>query len=65
MNLSKFEIAITSPAIWSMIALFAYNGLEAILPQLGGTVGNVVSILLLILSGYLHTSHVQSVAAGQ
>ena len=60
--MSKFDIALTSPAVWSIAAIFVYNGLTAIVPQLGGTAQEVVNVVLLVLSGYLHTEHVQSIS---
>lgn len=61
--MSKFEIALESPAIWTLVGLFIFNGITAILPQLQGNWADVANILLVLLAGYLHTSHVQSVTS--
>jgi type IV secretory pathway VirB2 component (pilin) len=65
MNLSKFDIAVTSPAVWTLVGLFVFNGLTAIVPQLSGNVADIVNVVLVVLAGYLHTSHVQSVSSAQ
>ena len=64
MYLSKLEIAISSPAVWTLVAIFVFNGLQALAPILSGTAAEIVNAVLLVLTGFLHTSHVQSVASG-
>lgn len=58
----KLAIALTSPAVWGMVILFAYNAIEANLALFPTGATTYVNIVLLLLSGYLHTSHVQGAA---
>ena len=58
--MSKLQIALTSPTVWTIVGVFAFNGLTAIAPMLGGNVALVVNVILLALAGVLHTSHVQT-----
>lgn len=57
---NKIEIALSSPTTWTLVGLAVFNGLTAIAPQLGGTFGNIVNVILVILAGYLHTGTVQT-----
>ena len=49
-----------SYTVWSLIGIGAYNALSSVAPQLQGTVGTVANIILLVLAGYMHSSHVQN-----
>ena len=62
---SKWAILFESPTFWTIVAIFAYNGLSSILPMLSGNVAGIVNVILLVLAGYAHASHVQSVQASQ
>lgn len=63
MNISKIEIALSSPAFWSLIGVFVYGGLEALAPGLGGTAGEIVQGALVVLAMFLHTGSIQKAAA--
>ena len=56
---SKLEIALTSPAFWSLVGIGAYAGLSAIVPMLQGTPSIIITLLLTILGAYLHPQEVQ------
>lgn len=58
-NLSKIEIALSSPAFWSIVLLAVYNILALIVPQLTGHLQDVVNIILMVLTAYLHPTEVQ------
>ena len=58
-NISKLEIAFTSPAFYSLLALGAYNLLAFIVPQLDGTTQVVANAILMVLTMYLHPQEVQ------
>jgi len=62
---SKWVILFTSPAVWMIVATFAFNGLQAIAPMLSGTGQTVVNIVLLGLTAYLHTGTVQKAQGTQ
>lgn len=64
-NISKLEIALQSPAFWSIVLLAAYNILALIVPQLTGHVQDVVNIILMILAAYLHPQEVQKAGSAQ
>lgn len=59
---SKVMIAFNSGTTWTLLGLFAYNGLTAIVPSLSGTLAILVNTALLVLAGYLHVGKVQSAA---
>lgn len=61
--ISKLTVALHSPAFWSLVGAFVVQGLTAILPQLHGTASNIVSLILLALSAYLHPSEVHTAGA--
>jgi hypothetical protein len=58
--MSKAEILVTSPAFWSIVCVFVFNGLQAIVPLLSGTGQNVVNVALLLMTAYLHAGTVQN-----
>lgn len=59
---SKAAIALTSPAVWTLVGLFVYNTLEANLALFPSAWSGVVNVVLVILTGYLHSSKVQTAA---
>lgn len=59
---SKFAIALTSSTTWTMVALFAYNALNANVGLLPNTWSAAVNIVLMLLAGYLHSAKVQTAA---
>lgn len=48
--------------VWSLIGIAVFNGLTAIAPALRGTTATIVNVILLILAGFVHTSHVENAA---
>lgn len=61
--MTKFNIALSSPAFWSIALVFVVQGLTAILPSLSGSVATIVQLILGILALYLHPSELKT--AGQ
>ena len=60
MQLSKLEIAFSSPAFWSIIGLAAYNLLGLFVPQMTGVPQEIANVVLLALAAYLHPAEVQT-----
>lgn len=61
--MSKIEVALRSPAFWSMALLFIYHGLEGIAPSLSGGIGTFVQGLLALMALYFHPKEVQVAGA--
>lgn len=59
-NISKIEIALQSPAFWSIVLLAVYNILALVVPQLTGHLQDVVNIILMLLAAYLHPAEVKA-----
>jgi len=59
---SKLVIALTSPATWTLIVTVLYNALEANVAVLPTSWTPIISVLLLVLTSYLHSSSVQTAA---
>lgn len=59
---SKLGIFFTSSAAWTMIATVAYNAINANISLVPAGWSDVINIVLLVLAGYLHSSHVQAAA---
>lgn len=59
---SKLQIALTSGTFWSVVALVVYNAINANVALLPAGWTDVVNVVLLGLSAYLHSTHVQSAA---
>lgn len=57
--MSKIEIALSSPAFYTLVGLFVYHGLEGIAPGLSGTLGNIVQTILALLTVYLHPTELK------
>ncbi len=64
-NLSKVEIALQSPAFWSIVGLAAYNILALLVPQLTGTPQEIANVVLIGLAAFLHPSEVQKAGSTQ
>lgn len=64
-NISKIEIALQSPAFWSIVGLALYNILALLVPQLSGHLQDAVNIVLMILAAYLHPAEVQKAGSTQ
>lgn len=56
--MNKIEIALRSPAFWSMVGAILVQILTTIQPQLSGTTSTVVSTILAVLAMYLHPTEV-------
>lgn len=61
-NISKLEIAVKSPAFWSIVGLAVYNILAFLVPQLSGPLQDGVNIVLMVLAAYLHPAEVAAAA---
>lgn len=59
---SKLAIFFTSSTTWTMVALLAYNAINANVGLLPNGWTAVVNVILTILAGYLHTAKVQGAA---
>lgn len=59
---SKLAIMFSSGAVWTVIALFAYNALNANISMVPAGWNDAVNLLLSLLAMYLHSAHVQSAA---
>ena len=57
--MNKIEIALSSPAFWSLVGVFFVEGLKAVLPSLNGTLALVVQLVLAGLSAVLQTKEIQ------
>lgn len=64
-NISKLEIALSSPAFWSIVGLAVYNVLAFLVPQLTGPLQDGVNIVLMVLAAYLHPSEVKAAGTTQ
>lgn len=64
-NLTKIEIAISSPVFWAMIGVFLIAGLSAIAPQLQGTPELVVMAIIAGIGALLHPSEIQKAGSTQ
>lgn len=51
-----------SLTVWSLVLIAVFNGLTAIVPQVQGTAAIAINVILLILTGVMHTIHVNSAA---
>ena len=60
--MTKLQIALRSPAFWSIIGLFVYSGLESIAPQFGGNFGLFIQAVLVLLAAILHPQEVHTAA---
>lgn len=60
--MSKLAILFHSASTWSFIGLFIYGGLTKVAPGLGGTFGQIVTSVLALLTLYLHSANIQTVA---
>lgn len=58
-NISKLEIALTSPSFWAMLGVFIIAGLSAIIPQLQGTPDLIAVAVVAGLGALLHPGEVQ------
>ena len=61
--MNKIEIALSSPAFWSMAGVVLVQVLTALLPNLSGNVATAVSVILTVLSLYLHPSEIKIAGA--
>ena len=57
--MNKIEVALRSPAFWTLVGLFVYHGLAAIAPSFGGTFGTLVQSVLAVMALILHPQEVQ------
>jgi hypothetical protein len=60
MNITKLQIAVSSPAFWAIVGLFAYNIIAYFQPSLTGNVQVGANVILSILAMYLHPAEVQT-----
>jgi len=49
-----------SYTVWSLIGLVVFNALTTIAPFLQGNIALVANLALVILTGVMHSQHVQS-----
>jgi hypothetical protein len=60
--MSKIQILLTSPTFYTILGLFVYNGLAAIVPDLSGGLQTGANIVLGVLFLYVHPTEVQKAA---
>lgn len=57
--MSKLETLLTSPTFYTILVLFLYNGLAAIVPSLDGGLQTGANIIMGILFLMIHPAEIQ------
>ena len=57
---SKIEIALQSPAFWSIALIGLSAGISAIIPSLQGIPLEVATVVLAVIAAYAHPTEVQN-----
>lgn len=54
--MDKFLQAFQSRTIWTLVALFVFNGLQAVEPQVSGNVQVAINLVMTVLGAYFRVN---------